>query len=96
MSGLVHLSSLEDDFYLFDTERSQLVGRRSRCVIRLGDRVQVQVAKVDSFKKQVDFRLVTDGRNESKRPEKGRESGSKQPWTPAHQHRHPGRHGRRR
>ena len=29
-----------------------------RRVIRLGDKVQVQVAKVDSFKKQVDFRLA--------------------------------------
>jgi ribonuclease R len=60
MSGLVHLSSLEDDFYLFDAERSQLIGRRSRRVIRLGDKVRVQVAKVDSFKKQVDFRLAVD------------------------------------
>ena len=60
MSGLVHLSSLEDDFYLFDAERSQLIGRRSRRVIRLGDKVCVQVAKVDSFKKQVDFRLAAD------------------------------------
>jgi ribonuclease R len=59
MSGLVHLSSLEDDFYLFDAQRSQLVGRRNRRVIRLGDRVQVQVAKVDGFKKQVDFRLAS-------------------------------------
>ena len=60
MSGLVHLSSLEDDFYLFDAERSQLIGRRSRRVIRLGDKVCVQVAKVDSFKKQVDFCLAVE------------------------------------
>jgi ribonuclease R len=60
MSGLVHLSSLEDDFYIFDSERSQLVGRRNRRVIRLGDKMQVQVAKVDSFKKQVDFRLAKE------------------------------------
>ncbi len=37
MSGLVHLSFLEDDFYQFDSERSQLVGRRTRRVFRLGD-----------------------------------------------------------
>jgi ribonuclease R len=97
MSGLVHLSSLADDFYMFDTERSQLIGRRSRRVIRLGDRVQVQVAKVDSFKKQVDFRLATDGRSELKRPEKSREPGPKQRWTPAsQQHRRSDQRGRRR
>lgn len=61
MSGMVHLSSLEDDFYVFDSDRCQLVGRRSRKLIRLGDKVQVQVFKVDRFKKQVDFRIATDG-----------------------------------
>ena len=68
MSGLVHLSSVEDDFYVFDAQRNQLVGRRNRRVIRLGDKVEVQVAKVDSFKKQVDFRLARSGKAEPARP----------------------------
>jgi ribonuclease R len=59
MSGLVPLSSLIDDFFVFEPTRNHLVGRRTRRVIRLGDRVEVQVAKVDTFKKQVDFRLGT-------------------------------------
>jgi ribonuclease R len=58
MSGLVPLSALMDDFYVFDAERNLVVGRRTRRVIRLGDSVEVQVAKVDSFKKQVDFVLA--------------------------------------
>ena len=58
MSGLVPLSTVEDDFFQFDFQRNQLVGRRTRRIIRLGDNVEVQVAKVDGFKKQVDFRLV--------------------------------------
>ncbi|MBT5925781.1 MAG: RNB domain-containing ribonuclease, partial [Verrucomicrobia bacterium] len=58
MSGLVPLSILEDDFYEMDTNRSQITGRRTRRVIRLGDIVKVQVAKVDAFKKQVDFRIL--------------------------------------
>ena len=77
MSGLVHLSSLEDDFYVFDPERSQLVGRRNRRVIRLGDKVQVQVAKVDSFKKQVDFRLAQVAKAEPGRAIGMREPGGK-------------------
>jgi len=59
MSGLVPLSTM-DDFYVFDPERNHLVGRRNRRIVRLGDRVKVQVAKVDTFKKQVDFRLSQD------------------------------------
>ena len=58
MSGLVHLSMLEDDFYVFEESRGHLIGRRTRRMIRLGDRVEVQVARVDTFKKQVDFRLA--------------------------------------
>ena len=61
LSGLVHLSSIEDDFYIFDAARGHLIGRRTRRVIKLGDQITVQVYKVDTFKKQVDFQLVTAG-----------------------------------
>ncbi len=81
MSGLVHLSCLEDDFYVFDMQRSQLVGRRNRRVIRLGDKVQVRVAKVDRFKKQVDFRLARSSGNGPAHPAKPHGSEPKQRWT---------------
>ena len=69
MSGLVHLSSMEDDFYIFEPLRNHLIGRRTRRIIRLGDKVEVQIAKVDSFKKQVDFRLTkTVGAARESRP----------------------------
>ena len=58
MSGMVPFSELKDDFYVFDPARLQVVGRRTRRVIKLGDRLEVQIAKVDRFKKQVDFRLA--------------------------------------
>jgi len=71
MSGLVPLSAMDDDFYVFNAARNNLVGRRTRRVIRLGDPVTVSVAKVDSFKKQVDFRLMGD-RKTVARPATGR------------------------
>jgi ribonuclease R len=58
MSGLVPLSTMADDFYIFDPQRNHLIGRRTRRVIRLGDRLEVQVARWIRFKKQVDFRLA--------------------------------------
>jgi ribonuclease R len=79
MSGLVPLSTVEDDFYVFDSERTQLVGRRNRRVIRLGDKVQVQIAKVDSFKKQVDFRLAIEAGEFTKRPPAARQPAARQP-----------------
>jgi ribonuclease R len=57
MSGLVPLSTMQDDFYVFEPARNHLIGRRNRRIIRLGDKVEVQIANVNSFKKQVDFRL---------------------------------------
>ena len=62
MSGLVPLSLIQDDFYVFDEARRNLVGRRNRRTIRLGDRLNVQVARVDRFKKQVDFCLAQEER----------------------------------
>ena len=67
MSGLVPLSTMEDDFYVFEPGRHQVIGRRTRRVIRLGDTVEVQVSKVDDFKKRVDFRLAMGVRRRSKR-----------------------------
>lgn len=58
MSGLVPLSGLSDDFYQFEVGSGRLIGRRTKRHFKLGDRVEVQVAKVDRFKRQVDFRLA--------------------------------------
>jgi ribonuclease R len=68
MSGAVRLSSLEDDFYIYEPERNHLIGRRTRKVIRLGDRLSVQVANVDSYKKQVDFKLARTPKAPAKEP----------------------------
>jgi ribonuclease R len=73
MSGLVPLSLIEDDFYVFDEARRNLVGRRTRRMIRLGDKLTVQVARVDKFKKQVDFCLaVEEGKAPSMRSSSSR------------------------
>ena len=58
ITGLVHVSSLTDDFYLFEPARRQLIGRRSRKRFSVGDQVSVFVARVDVFKRQVDFAIV--------------------------------------
>lgn len=55
LSGLVHVSSLNGDFYILDPARGRLVGRRSKKVYQVGDEIEVMVAKVDMFKQQVDF-----------------------------------------
>jgi ribonuclease R len=58
VTGLVHVSSLMDDFYLFDSPRRQLIGRRSRKRFSVGDELSVFVVRVDAFKRQVDFAIA--------------------------------------
>ncbi len=59
VEGLVHVSSLKDDWYEYRARHSCLVGRKNRTAYRLGDRVEVQVKSVDYYRQQID--LVTVG-----------------------------------
>jgi ribonuclease R len=72
VTGLVHVSSLMDDFYLFDSARRQLIGRRSRKRFSVGDELSVFVVRVDAFKRQVDFAiaLASDGPRKDRRNRK--------------------------
>jgi ribonuclease R len=60
ITGLVHVSSLADDFYVFEPARRQLIGRRSRKRFSIGDEVRVFVVRVDAFKRQVDFASASE------------------------------------
>jgi len=58
ITGLIHVSSLTDDFYLFEPARRQLIARRSRKRYSVGDELSVFVSRVDVFKRQVDFAIA--------------------------------------
>ena len=58
VQGLVHVSSMTDDYYRFDEKAHLLKGENTKKAYRLGDRVEVQVARVDLDRRQIDFALV--------------------------------------
>ncbi len=58
--GLVPMRDLADDFYDFDEKNHCLVGRRRNHRYRLGDNVDIKVARADLEKKQLDFVLLDD------------------------------------
>lgn len=60
VEGLVHISTLTDDYYHFYSEHYALIGERTRRRFRLGDRVVVRVLKVDVDNRQIDFALDAD------------------------------------
>jgi ribonuclease R len=60
MTGLVHVSTLTDDFFVFHPGQRQLLGRQTRRRFSIGDELRVFVVRVDAFKRQVDFALATN------------------------------------
>jgi len=58
VTGVVHVSTLSDDFYRFDAAQRRLIGRRTNRRYKVGDEIRVHVARVDTFKQQVDFAIA--------------------------------------
>ena len=58
VEGLVHVATMVDDYYRFVDTAHVLKGERSGKVFRLGDRIRVQVVRVDTERRQVDLGLV--------------------------------------
>ena len=58
VEGLVHISSMADDYYRFLEQQHILKGENTRKVYRLGDKVRVQVVRVDMERRQVDLGLA--------------------------------------
>jgi ribonuclease R len=58
IEGLVHISTLTDDYYEYEERKHRLVGKRTRREFRLGDRVRVCVDRVDRARHLIDFSLA--------------------------------------
>ena len=58
VEGLVHMSSMADDYYRFVEQHHVLRGENTKKVYRLGDRVTVQVVRVDMERRQIDLGLT--------------------------------------
>jgi ribonuclease R len=58
VEGLVHISSLGQDYFHFDALSHQLKGEHSNTRYRLGDRVKIKVVRVDLDEKKMDFTLI--------------------------------------
>lgn len=56
--GLIHVNALRDDYYDYDPSTHALVGRRAGNVLRLGDPIVVEIARVDVDRRELDLQLV--------------------------------------
>ena len=65
--GMVHISTLDDDFYHLSQDGQTLTGRRSNTIYSVGQYINVQVERVDRFKRQIDFCIVTGSQSSAAR-----------------------------
>ncbi|MEZ6127811.1 MAG: ribonuclease R [Planctomycetaceae bacterium] len=75
--GLVHISSLSDDFYTFNQTSRSLTGDRSKTQYRLGDPIRVMIANVDVDRRQLDLRIVTGPNKPTRKAEAAGRNGNK-------------------
>lgn len=62
IDGLVHISTLDNDYYQFDSIKQRLIGENSGTIYRLGDKVKIRVEAVSLAQRQVDFVLLSSQR----------------------------------
>ncbi len=58
VEGLVRVSTMDDDYYVYSEKHYCFIGDRTRKVYRLGDTVRVKVSRVDTAKREIDFLLA--------------------------------------
>ena len=58
VEGLVHVSSLNNDWYEYRSRQNLLIGRKSKKSYKVGDAIEVKIIKVDILKYQIDLELT--------------------------------------
>lgn len=70
IEGLVHITDLDDDYYIFNETHLSLIGERTKKIYKLGDKVKVECVNVDIANREIFFRIT-----EEPRREEGKENG---------------------
>jgi len=60
IEGLVRISSMEDDYYIYDDKHYSLIGENKKKIYKIGDEVKVRVMRADTATRQIDFALVEE------------------------------------
>ncbi|MFA9466872.1 MAG: ribonuclease R [Velocimicrobium sp.] len=69
VEGMIRVTSLKDDYYFYDEEHYTMVGENTKKTFKLGERVNIEVVGVDRILRTIDFELVKEQDNESRRKE---------------------------
>ncbi|MEG2774203.1 MAG: RNB domain-containing ribonuclease, partial [Acetivibrio sp.] len=67
VEGMIRVTSLKDDFYFYDEEHYVMVGENTKKTYKLGERVKIQVTGVDKVLRTIDFDLVEENNEDSRK-----------------------------
>ncbi|NIF21416.1 ribonuclease R [Candidatus Pantoea multigeneris] len=93
IDGLVHVSSLDNDYYRFDQVGQRLIGESGGQTYRLGDTVEVRVEAVHMDERKIDFALISSKRQPRGAGKTAREKAKRSESAPAKRRRDAGRKG---
>lgn len=60
IEGLVHITDLDDDYYIFNESHLSLIGERTKKIYKLGDKVKVECINVDIENREIFFRITEE------------------------------------
>ena len=60
IEGMIRVSDMTDDYYIYDEEHYQMVGEHSRKIYKLGQKVTIEVIGADKLQRSIDFAFVED------------------------------------
>lgn len=64
IEGLVHITDLDDDYYIFNESHLSLIGERTKKIYKLGDKVKVECINVDIENREIFFRITEEPKTE--------------------------------
>lgn len=70
VEGLVHISTLEDDYYHYDDMSKSLIGEHTANTYKMGQKLQVKCTNADRFKREIDFSVIVK-KSKGKRKKQG-------------------------
>lgn len=58
VEGMIRVSEMNDDYYIYDEERYQMIGEHTKKIYKLGQKVTIEVVNADKVQRAIDFALV--------------------------------------
>lgn len=58
IEGLIHVNNMRDDYYTYDERRQEMVGKRTKQIYKIGEKLKVQVERVDEDRRIIDFKIL--------------------------------------